>query len=110
MDILSTDPCPGTSFQNLPHLAWHTVSAASEMKLHQDLIVTTHHCDWVCELPPGAVLAPLCLFHIAHTANTAFNLPAAIFTDDDLITADGVRRRPRLKPDIDPEWIRCTDL
>lgn len=109
-DVISTEASPGAALDGLSQLAWHTVGAAADAKLAIDLLVAAHGRDLIAELPPGALLDPMCLFRIAHEAATRKDATQAFFTDDDSYDGQGVRGSPRLKPDFDIEWVRCSDL
>jgi len=111
IDVVSSAPCPGAALDALPNVHWNTVAKAGEVKGAIDMLVSARAGDWIVELPAGAVLDPMCLYRIAHEACTSGETaPAAYFVDDDVADADGVRRAPRFKPELDPDWVRCTDL
>lgn len=97
-----------------PALHWHFVDHAPDMRTAIDAVVAECGADWVVELAPGTVPAPLCLFHVAHRADLARRQGAlrraAVYADDDVLGADGTRAAPRLKPDFDPDWMRSCDL
>ncbi|MBI1905638.1 MAG: glycosyltransferase [Rhodocyclales bacterium] len=111
VDVVSTTDQPASIMAGT-QLGWHRIAAASEAKVAIDLIVTTHRHAWVCELPAGAVLDPLCLLRIAHAAIAHATNTAAVawYCDDDLVDVNGMRHSPRLKPALDVEWMRCADL
>lgn len=111
VDVVSTADQPAGA-TTTPQLGWHKLATAAQAKVALDLIITSRRCDWVCELPAGAVLDPLCLFRIAHATNhcSPDTAIAAWYGDDDLIDINGMRHSPRLKPALDVEWLRCADL
>lgn len=109
-DVVSTEASPGAALDALPQLAWHAVSSADEMRHAINLLVTTHRHDWICEVPPGAVLDPLCLFRVLDGALRAGERARAVYVDDDVHDARGVRHSPRLKPDFDANWLRSADI
>lgn len=112
VDIVSTAPSPGAALDSLPNVTWNTIGAPGEAKSAIDMLVAARACDWIIELPPGAVLDPLCLYRVANDACNDGGQPpmAAWFADDDTVDRDAQRHAPRFKPAPDPDWMRCTDL
>lgn len=110
VDIVSTQPSPGAALDNLANVHWTMASAAHHAKEALDMLVAARGCEWIIEMPPGAELDPMCLLRIAHEALQADGANAAFYVDDDHIDAKGGRSAPRLKPALDPDWMRCTDL
>lgn len=60
---------------------------------------------WVGFVRAGDALAPHALLLLAEYLNSNPKL-LAVYTDEDVIEADGVRHSPRFKPDFDLEWLR----
>ncbi|ANQ85865.1 glycosyltransferase [Azoarcus olearius] len=61
--------------------------------------------DWVGLVRAGDVVAPHGLLVLAEYLNARPQLQA-VYTDEDVIEADGRRHSPRFKPDFDLEWLR----
>lgn len=109
VDIVSTAPSPGAAFDALPKLRWTTLADPREAKRTLDLLCTVGACDWIVELPPGAVLDPQCLLRIAADGRHR-TTPTLFYADDDRIDGEGLRHAPRFKPAFDRDWSSCTDL
>jgi GT2 family glycosyltransferase/glycosyltransferase involved in cell wall biosynthesis len=112
VDIVSTHASPGAALDAVPRLNWNQVAAAGEAKQAIDMLVAARGCDWIIELPPGAVLDPMCLLRIANEGrhDRSEPAPAAMYVDDDFLDGESRRHAPRLKPAPDPDWILSTDL
>lgn len=110
LDVVSTQPSPGAALDALSNVHWTTTPAASQSKQVLDMLVAARGCDWIVELPPGAVLDPMCLLRIASEGQQAGHSAAAFYVDDDFIDDTGRRGSHRLKPALDPDWMRCSDL
>lgn len=110
VDIVSTQTSPGAALDNLPNVHWTQASAAHQVKEALDMLVAARGCEWIVELPPGAELDPMCLLRISGEAQQADGAAAAFYVDDDTVDEKGRRSAPRLKPALDPDWMRCTDL
>ena len=54
---------------------------------------------------PGDLLAPHALLVLAEYLHSNPQLHA-VYTDEDIVEADGRRHSPRFKPDFDLEWLR----
>lgn len=112
VDIVSTHASPGAALDAVPRLNWNQVATAGEAKQAIDMLVAARGCDWIIELPPGAVLDPMCLLRIANEGrqDRLVPAPAAIYVDDDFLDGESRRHAPRLKPALDPDWMLSTDL
>jgi len=111
VDIVATFPVPGEAFLALDAVGWHEIGSMDQAAATLNLLVLSRRCDWILELPAGAVLDPMCLMRIAHQINTSpASGPLAWYFDSDSIDARQIRRQPRFKPDFDPEWLLCADL
>lgn len=65
----------------------------------------TRQDAWVGLVRAGDVLAPHALLVIAEYLHSHPQLQA-VYTDEDIIEADGLRHSPSFKPDFDLEWLR----
>ena len=108
IDIITETPCPA-GLEDSTCVGWHVVTQVGESKPTLDFLVASGKKDWIIELPPGAVLDPLCLWRITHEINKHPDC-VAFYTDDDELGSNGIRKNPRFKPDFNPEWIRSADL
>lgn len=108
IDIVSTI-APPAGIEALANLGWHVVEDAGQNKASLDMLVAANRCDWIVELPPGAVLDPLCLWRIASEGMRDAGV-AAFYVDDDVIGSDGSRNSPRFKTQLDIEWSRSADI
>jgi len=107
VDIVTTLSPPDSI--ELPSLAWHNIDSDEHAKTTIDFVIATAGRDWIVELPPGAILDPLCLWRVATHIAQSGNI-AAIFTDDDIHDRMGMRQSPRFKPGTNPEWLLSADL
>lgn len=108
VDVVSTLPAPA-GIDGVANIGWHSIADAAQFKATLDLLQAAQRCDWILEIPPGAMLDPLCLWRIGHEANRT---PEAIafYVDDDVASLAGDRSTPRLKSSLNVEWIRSADF
>ncbi|MCL2344238.1 MAG: glycosyltransferase [Desulfobulbus sp.] len=123
IDIV-TSVSPPAGIEAVANLGWHSVENAADggqYKAQLDLLVAARRCDWIIELPAGAVLDPLCLWRIASESESENNRDrdrevdttrsaTAFYVDDDVISSSGDRTAPRFKGELDGEWCRSADL
>lgn len=107
LDVVTPLPAP-PGLDGVPCIAWHTLGDQTAGKAYIDACVEQRQCDWVLEIPPGAQLDPLYLWHLAKTAEDVE--AAAFFVDDDCTGPDGNRHSPRFKPGANRERLRSGDL
>jgi glycosyltransferase involved in cell wall biosynthesis len=112
VDIVATFPVPAEAFLALNAIDWHEISSMGQAADTLNLLVMSHRCELIAELPAGAVLNPQCLFRISQAtiAPTMDPTTVAWYCDDDLIDIGGMHHAPRLKPALDAEWMCCADL
>ncbi len=108
VDIISLLP-PPTGIESLACLRWHVLEDEAHTKAHIDFCVASLRYDWVAEVPPGAVLDPLCLWRLADEINRNPRT-SCFFVDDDQLTHDGLRHAARFKPGVNLEWLVSQDL
>lgn len=104
--VFSSLPCPDPLFNELGVLSW-TVCApdpAARNAAFND-VLTTSDADWLALVTPGVRLAPHCLIRLGDYINLRPEW-AAIYTDEDVIDADGDRHSPRFKPDFNLDLLR----
>jgi GT2 family glycosyltransferase/glycosyltransferase involved in cell wall biosynthesis len=112
IDIFASFDAPEALRSATPALGWHVVDDVDRAADAIAAKVTENACDWIVELPPGALLDPQYLFRIVHQINLDRGdaAPCAYFTDDDRLDSKQIRRQPRFKPEFDPEWLLASDL
>lgn len=108
IDIITNLPCPD-GLDALPSVGWQQTESDTE-KPTIDFLVAAGQRDWIVELPAGAILDPLCLWRVAEHAEISGTAIGAIFTDDDIYDAHGIRNAPRFKPGVNPTWLQSADL
>jgi len=108
IDVITTQPAPA-GIEAVSALGWHSIAGADEAKATIDFLVAAGRRDWIIELPPGAVLDPLCLWRLADEINRHPDIQA-FYVDDDSIDELGIRKHVRFKPQPNPEWLRSLDL
>lgn len=108
IDVITTQPAP-PSIETVPALGWHCITGADQAKSTIDFLVAAGRRDWIIELPPGALLDPLCLWRLADEINRHPETQA-FYVDDDSIDELGIHKHVRFKPRPNPEWLRSLDL
>lgn len=96
-------PAPG----NLPPDRLHWIESASPWLDANQALLASAPETWVGLLRAGDTLAPHALLVLAEHLHTNPHLQA-VYTDEDIIEADGARHSPRFKPDFDLEWLRSS--
>jgi len=94
-------PPPG----NLPPDRLQWINSASTWQDANQALLASAPETWVGLLRAGDTLAPHALLVLAEYLHTNPHLQA-VYTDEDIIEADGARHSPRFKPDFDLEWLR----
>ncbi|MER2541395.1 MAG: hypothetical protein ABTQ26_19310 [Azonexus sp.] len=108
IDVIS-EMMPPEVIDEIPWLGWHVITTPADTKKIVANLIATRRQDWVTELPAGAILDPLYLWRIAHEINC--NLDArAFFVDDVIMAGQGTDAKLRLKPGVNIEWLRSSDL
>lgn len=105
--VLATN-APPAGIETVACLTWHTVADDGAKPLI-DRLAAAQEDAWNVELPPGAVLDPLCLWRIAAEARTSPDI-RGFFVDDDIYDKKGNREKPRFKPGTNPAWLQSSDL
>lgn len=108
IDVVTTQPAP-PGIEAVSALGWHCIADGGQAKATIDLLVVAGRRDWIIELPPGAVLDPLCLWRLADEINRRPDIQA-FYVDDDSIDELGIRKQVRFKPQPNTEWLRSLDL
>lgn len=96
-------PQPAPEGLNSKRLAWHAGEVVEENAAHA--LATTPESHWVGVVRAGDLLAPHALLVLAEYLHSNPQLQA-VYTDEDIVEADGARHSPRFKPDFDLEWLR----
>ncbi len=107
LDIVTPLAAP-PGIEEVEAVGWHCLNDGNEKRLI-DALVEERACDWVVEIPGGAVLDPLCLWRLAREAALQPEI-SAFFVDDDVHDDSGARQHPRFKPGVNREWLQRTDL
>lgn len=108
LDVISTLPAPDAVKEN-SLFGWHTIETIEQADALIHSLGLREGCDWIVELPPGAVLDPLYLLRLADEIHRAPDI-RAFFVDDYTITSDGICSELRLKPGLNIEHLRSMDL
>lgn len=104
--VVSPLPCPDPLFNELGVVSW-IVSAPSHASDVFNTVMDRSDADWFAVVPPGIRLAPHCLLRLGDYINLHPEW-AAIYTDEDVIDADGERHSPRFKPEFNLDLLRST--
>ncbi len=97
-------PPPG----NLPPDRLQWINSASTWQDANQALLASAPETWVGLLRAGDTLAPHALLVLAEYLHTNPHLQA-VYTDEDIIEADGARHSPRFKPDFDLELLRSAN-
>lgn len=105
LSIVADFPAPDPLFADHPALKWVEADRAAWLaavnRINQQV-----EADWVGLIEPGdrldVALLLQCADHVQRHEAWRF-----IYTDEDRVGADGNRREPRLKPDVNLEWLRA---
>lgn len=101
VSVASSQPTPENL--NSHRLAWHSGEAVGESAAQALAAAPEYH--WVGIVRAGDLLAPHALLVLAEFLQSNPQLHA-VYTDEDVVEADGSRHSPRFKPDFDLEWLR----
>ncbi|THF65697.1 glycosyltransferase [Pseudothauera nasutitermitis] len=96
-------PQPAPEGLNGDRLAWHAGEAVGENAARA--LADAPETRWVGIVRAGDLLAPHALLVLAEYLHSNPQLHA-VYTDEDIVEADGARHSPRFKPDFDLEWLR----
>lgn len=107
LDVITPLTAPA-GIEDASSVGWHVTEKGTE-KERIDALVDARDADWIVELPPGAVLDPLCLWRLAREILQHPDVQAA-FVDDDLYDDTGARMKPRFKPGTNAELLKSSDL
>lgn len=108
LDILTQIPAPD-GLEEIPCIAWHTLTSLDEAKPVMDAVVKINQPDWVLELPAGARLDPLYLWRISVEAGKSEGI-CCFFVDDDCFDTGEQTFAPRFKPGVNPAAMESADL
>jgi len=108
IDVVTTLAAP-PGIEAVSALGWHCIADDAQAKATIDFLVAAGRRDWIIELPPGAVLDPLCLWRLVDEINRHPEMQAFYF-DDDSVDELGIRKQVRFKPRPNAEWLRSLDL
>ncbi len=108
LDIITQLPEP-SGVNEIPNLGWHSVDDLNHAKERIDFLVETGNCDWIIEMPAGAILDPLFIWRLTRQTSK-FPTARAFFVDDDCHDKSGNRLKPRFKPGVNPAALLAADL
>lgn len=105
LTILSEHACPDSRFESSDLMEW--IQTSSQQADAMTAIIAASPAEWFICAPAGLRLSP------AFTLLTGLRLskqPDALvlYTDEDIVNADGEHSQPKLKPDINIELLRSS--
>lgn len=103
LTVVSNAPAPDPLFQQLEVLEWVTVEGDPEAAIAE--IARRSNAAWIGFVNAGDCLHPRAIFACLASANVHAEW-RMLYTDEDAITAHGVRCDPRFKPDFNLELLR----
>ena len=109
--VISDVPSFHPAFDGSETLGWlqlNTVADAALLVVAANNVLTNIGGDWAAWLPVGTALEPHALVCVADYGVLHAEW-AAIYSDDDRISADGAYSSPRFKPGFNLDLLRCQD-
>lgn len=108
LDVITTISAPD-ELLDAGFIGWHKIPNEIDRKTITDRVVEQRDGDWLIELPAGARLSSLYLWHQGSACNY-FPDALAFFVDDDCHDKEENHHSPRFKPGVNPEALISADL
>ncbi|MDH5358624.1 MAG: glycosyltransferase [Gammaproteobacteria bacterium] len=107
LTVIAGTEAPDPIFDEAPNLHWCMVDDGKSPYDALNEQISAHASDWVSFIEPGVQFEAITLATLSDYINL-YSDWSFIYTDDDLINADGERSSPRFKPDFNLDLLRSS--
>lgn len=108
LTVIASGPAPDTMFDELDVLEWISFPIDQDPYSFLNDVIMHQPDEWLMFVPAGVQFEAHSLLSLGDYIDQ-YPQQKLFYTDDDLISMDGVRRSPRFKPDFSLDMLRSTD-
>jgi glycosyltransferase involved in cell wall biosynthesis len=107
LTVVAAGPVPDPVFDQADFLHWRTIEEGEEAYSVLNQEISQHLSHWVTLIEPGMQYSPHSLLKIADAINLH---PASsyFYSDDDEVDSQGIRCKPRFKPNFNLDLLRSS--